>query len=129
MNDIIANVTMPEEPSESSFQAHEISSSPISLTKPGLIIQTKLEAGTAPMAASIGMKARSADSRKIWYESFVGAHWSHKFQKFMDKIRTFDHRNDKYLEQVKDPDTGQTVHYCSEPLSEHVGHGSAKNKK
>ena len=39
---------------------------------------------------------------------------------------TIDRRNDKYYEEVIDPDLfGQVIHKCEEPLSKHVFHGSA----
>jgi len=47
----------------------------------------------------------------------------------MKKNRVIDKNNDKYFEQVIDPETGETVHHCEEPLSEHFGHGTAKFKK
>lgn len=40
-----------------------------------------------------------------------------------------DRRNDSYKEIVKDKSTGKIVHKCEEPLSKHIGHGSAKYKK
>ena len=39
-----------------------------------------------------------------------------------------DRENDLYKEVVTDPDTGKIIHQCEEPLSEHVGHGSAKHR-
>jgi hypothetical protein len=34
-----------------------------------------------------------------------------------------------YTETVTMRDTGEVVHHCSEPLSEHTGHGSDKGRK
>ena len=45
---------------------------------------------------------------------------------WVKKVRVIDRENDKYLEVVTDPVTGEIVHRCDEPLSEHFGHGSAK---
>jgi hypothetical protein len=42
------------------------------------------------------------------------------------KIRVIDKNNDRYLETITDPKTGEVIHHCEEPLSEHFGHGSAK---
>ncbi len=44
----------------------------------------------------------------------------------MDKYRRIDRDNDRYDEVVIDPETGEIVYECHEPLSEHWGHGSAK---
>ncbi len=40
-----------------------------------------------------------------------------------------DRRNDSYREIVKDKPTGKILHEREEPLSKHIGHGSAKYKK
>ena len=37
-----------------------------------------------------------------------------------------DREADTYDETVTDPESGEIVHECHEPLSEHRGHGSAK---
>ncbi len=34
-----------------------------------------------------------------------------------------------YTETVIDPETGEVVHHCDEPLKNHTGHGSAKPKE
>jgi len=40
--------------------------------------------------------------------------------------RFFDRISDWYQERVTNPKTGELVHSCDEPLSQHQGHGSAK---
>jgi hypothetical protein len=47
----------------------------------------------------------------------------------MQLTRIIDREKDLYKEVVKDPDTGEIVHECEEPLSQHIGHGTAKCKK
>lgn len=42
--------------------------------------------------------------------------------------RVFDRELDWYEEEVSDPETGEVLHRCAEPLSEHRGHGSDKKK-
>ncbi len=49
--------------------------------------------------------------------------------KWMQKKRVLDRDNDRYIEVVVDPETGKIVHKNDEPLSKHVGHGTAKFKK
>jgi len=39
-----------------------------------------------------------------------------------------DKKNDKYKEIVKNKETGEIIHFCEEPLSEHRGHGYAKKR-
>jgi hypothetical protein len=44
------------------------------------------------------------------------------------RVKRIDRRSDVYVEHVYDPNTGETVHWCAEPLSQHRGHGSAKRQ-
>ena len=46
----------------------------------------------------------------------------------MEKRRLIDRDGDRYEESVVDPATGETIHECTEPLSEHWNHGSAKGQ-
>lgn len=48
---------------------------------------------------------------------------------WMTKERVLDRDNDSYMEKVVDPKTGEVVHFTQEPLSQHLGHGSAKPKE
>lgn len=77
----------------------------------------------------IGMKARHPNSRRPFLESYQGPDRSRKTGKLMHKQRVIDRENDRYLEKVKDYDTGKVIHQCEEPLSQHVGHGDVKKKK
>lgn len=47
---------------------------------------------------------------------------------YVEKIRHIDRENDRYYERVSDTNTGEIIHECSERLSEHYGHGSARRK-
>lgn len=51
-----------------------------------------------------------------------------KTGKWMKREMVVDRDNDRYLETVTDPETGEVVHHCDEPLSKHTGHGDAKPK-
>jgi len=42
--------------------------------------------------------------------------------------QVIDRENDWYEETVTNPLTGEVVHHTAEPLGEHVGHGSAKDR-
>lgn len=63
------------------------------------------------------------------YEFFEGNDIRKRDGKWMQKTRIIDKYNDKYVEEVIDPETNEIVHSCEESLSEHFGHGSAKFKK
>ena len=43
--------------------------------------------------------------------------------------RIIDKENDNYQELVVINETGEIKHKCNEPLAEHQGHGSAKDKQ
>jgi hypothetical protein len=76
---------------------------------------------------SVSYAARNAN-RKMFAWGFSGRDWSHRLQKHVDKISTFakrGHGNRRY-EHITDPDTGEVVHHCDHPLTEHRDHGSAK---
>ncbi len=44
---------------------------------------------------------------------------------WVNKERIIDKINNHYFEQIKD-DKGNIIHFCSEKLTEHIGHGNAK---
>jgi len=64
--------------------------------------------------------------RKIRRHLQTGSQWSVSREKFVDKVRDIDRDADTYYERVVDPETGDVLRYCEEPLSEHFGRGSAK---
>lgn len=51
-----------------------------------------------------------------------------RFPEGIDLHRRLDREKDQYDEIVKDEKTGKIANECHEPLSEHIGHGSAKKK-
>ena len=84
---------------------------------------------TITMKSKLGMKGRHAGGGKPYIEAVSGDDLHRKSVKWMKLERTIDRENDKYHEIVTDPSTGEIVHECKEPLSEHRGHGAAKAKK
>lgn len=54
--------------------------------------------------------------------------YSYSREKHVHKQRIIDRDNDHYFEQVTDYETGEVIHHCEEPLSQHQGHGDAKRK-
>lgn len=76
----------------------------------------------------LGLKGRHADGGKPFIEQVHGAdlHRDTGTWRYLDRI--IDRENDKYYEVVKDPETGEILHECQEPLSKHRGHGAAKRK-
>ncbi|MFA5367682.1 MAG: hypothetical protein WC333_07380 [Dehalococcoidia bacterium] len=79
--------------------------------------------------ASVGYKAKRGGKGKPFIQGFSGSSWSRKFQKWMHLNRIIDRENDKYEELVINPETGEEIHRCEEPLSQHIGHGDDKRRK
>ncbi len=82
--------------------------------------------------AGIRAKARSGEAGqpggKPWLKLLSEPSWSHRYEKWMERLKVEDSRHDQYTEVVRDPDTGEIIHECQEPLSEHQGHGFARRK-
>ena len=77
----------------------------------------------------MGMKAKDPTKpgkQKIRIEQLVGDDLHRNSGKWYKKVRVLDRENDRYFEEVVDPDTGKVIHRCEEPLSEHFGNGSAR---
>lgn len=75
-------------------------------------------------------KVREGSGKKgVKKEFFAGDDERRSKGDWVDKQRIIDRENDRYLEIVKDKETGDILHHCDEPLSEHWGHGSAKFQK
>jgi len=66
---------------------------------------------------------------KLRRDFFTGAELQRSTGKFVQKDRIIDKDRDHYFEKVVDPKTGEVIHLCEEPLSQHWGHGSAKLRK
>ncbi len=90
--------------------------------------EQKIEEGV-PIHDCLDTKARHAESGKSFKEIRVGDSLSRKTKKWMDYKRIIDRENDWYEETVIDPETGEVIHRCAQPLSKHRGHGSVKQKK
>jgi hypothetical protein len=67
------------------------------------------------------------DGKPISELSFGDDLWRRK-NKWMNKSRVIDKKNTRYRETITDPQTGEVVFLCDEPLDEHQGHGSAKKR-
>jgi len=81
------------------------------------------------MKSKLGMKARHPSGKKPFIEQVTGDDFHRKTAKWMNLSRVYDREHDIYKESITDPITGEVIHECIEPLSEHTGHGSAKHKK
>lgn len=83
---------------------------------------------TAIVHEHVGIKARHGASGKPFLESKFGDSFYRKTKEWVSREMTVDRENDRYKELITHPETGEVIHHCEEPLSEHRGHGSAKKK-
>ncbi len=64
--------------------------------------------------------------RRPSLEMLGGDAFNRRLGKYVKHERVIDREKNWYKERVTDPDTGQVLHECEEPLTEHRGHGSAR---
>ena len=79
--------------------------------------------------ASLTLKARRAGAVRPFLECKAGSSLFRKLGTWLHLERTIDREGDHYHEVVHDPTTGELVHYCDEPLSQHRHHGSARVRR
>jgi uncharacterized Zn finger protein (UPF0148 family) len=73
-----------------------------------------------------GKRPSLPSAKKLRWDAFSGREYSVRLKKMVGKERSIDKDRDLYFERVTDLETGEAIHECMEPLSEHFGHGSAK---
>jgi hypothetical protein len=78
------------------------------------------------MKPQLRYKARHSWSRDPFVEGIQGFDLYRKIGKWMKKVWVVDRKKNLYTEIVMGPNTNEIVHSCEEPLSSHIGHGSAK---
>jgi hypothetical protein len=86
-------------------------------------------AATAKARPGLGLKLWIPERASWAAKCFFGYEWFQSARKWVYKEWIINRRDDHYREVVTDPETGEVLHHCDEPLSEHRGHGSAKSKK
>jgi hypothetical protein len=83
---------------------------------------------TITIKKKLGMKGRHAGGGKPFIEQVHGDDLHRDSGVWRHLSRVIDRENDEYQEVVKDSKTGEIVHECHEPLSQHQGHGAAKRR-
>jgi len=84
--------------------------------------------GTLELTSELVAKGYAAGTRKPFFEVKTGDSFFRKAQVWVRRMMRIDRRNKRYMEHVVCPRTGETIHYCDEPLEKHKGHGSARKK-
>jgi phage FluMu protein Com len=85
--------------------------------------------GTVTVYSKLQAKARHGETGRPFLELITGHELSRKLGRWVEKIRLIDREKDHYLEKIVDPDTGEIIRHCEEPLSQHQGHGDARKKQ
>ena len=68
-------------------------------------------------------------SKSKWFAKIMAEpSFTSRLGKWSHRLKLEDKKSDKYLEIITNPETGEILHKCEEPLSQHQGHGSAKKK-
>lgn len=83
-------------------------------------------ASTVTVRSKIGLKARSAGSRKPFLRQVSGDDLFRLTGQWNILKQIIDRRRNYYLKVVTDSKTGKVIRYCEEPLSRHQGRGSAR---
>jgi hypothetical protein len=75
---------------------------------------------------SVGFKHKREGHPKPIAEGISADDFFRKEEKWVTKERLIDREANRYHEKVTNPDTGEVIHICDEPLDEHIGHGAGK---
>ena len=72
------------------------------------------------------MKQKRLGHRKTIYESVSGDDLHRDTGQWNKLTREIDRENNRYKEVIINPDNGEILRHCEEPLTDHFGRGSAK---
>ena len=78
--------------------------------------------------AGIKTRFRDPNNANFEIEEVDGHDWSESLGRWVKKQRVIDRKNNRYYELVIDEETGDVLRECEQPLKEHTGRGSAKNR-
>lgn len=74
------------------------------------------------------IKGRHAGESRSHFEERVGGSYFRKHGEWHHLFRLIDRENNRYVETIKRHSSGEVLRHVDEPLSEHLGHGSAKRR-
>jgi hypothetical protein len=75
---------------------------------------------------SLSTKGKRPGVKKPLFETRTGEDLHRATGSWNKLDRLIDREGDRYREVVTNPETGEVIHSCDEPLSKHKSHGSAK---
>ena len=75
----------------------------------------------------LGLKTpKRLKHKKPAYEAIYGEDFHRDTGRWNLLARVIDRAKNRYHKVIQNPENGQIIHYCDEPLSDHTGHGSDK---
>lgn len=72
---------------------------------------------------------RSSGGGRPFVKGWLKREWFHRLDRWHRVERIVNRRDDTCDEVITDAETGDVVHECHEPMSEHRGHGSARHRR
>jgi hypothetical protein len=78
--------------------------------------------------AQLGLKAHRQGKGRPFQEQIAGEDLHRGTGRWYQKRRVIDRENDRYVEHISDPATGEIIRDVDERLTEHRDHGSAKDR-
>jgi len=79
---------------------------------------------TVALHSKISLKGKRPGLKRPFIEQTFGDDLHRKSQRWMQFHRVIDRLRNWYSERVTDPESGEVIHSCEEPLTDHRGHGS-----
>ncbi len=69
-------------------------------------------------------------SKTKWFVKLMSEpSFTHHLRVWCHRLKVENKRTNEYLEILTNPETGEILHKCEEPLTEHHGHGTAKKSR
>lgn len=119
-------VSLTQDPSD--FDRHPCPSCGSSMRTISLSLVDTVQSVIVEELKGVVKDTTRSGKKKVRY-SFVSGHdWSYKLSRYVLKERIIDKDNNRYMEKVVDPVTGDVLRNAEEPLKQHQGHGTAKFK-
>lgn len=80
------------------------------------------------LKSKLGLKHRRPGFRKPIYEEVGGDDLHRKTGVWSKLLRIIDRQNNRYVERITNVESGEIIRAVNEPLTEHTGRGSAKDR-
>ena len=85
--------------------------------------------GRVCLRGNLLVKSRPPTCGRFFAESRFDEDVNKRTGRPVKRCRIIDRDSNRYFERVIDIETGEVIHECNEPLSNHKNHGSARNDR